>query len=140
MEEFIQVWGGQIALGAGGVMTFWVSNRARKFMNRLTEDKFVIYTQKLIDKYISNEEGKKKLNTILSVVSNLPVIHGALTMFIKKGKATLKSQIDVLEAQILDLQNKLDMDAVKDKQQFIDMIKRLEADKNELVKEYEETT
>lgn len=140
MFEFLQEYGVQIIVASAGGMTLMVANRARSFLKHLTVDKIVDFAEQLVDRYTKDEESRDKLNTILTVVSNLPIVRKFFKDAQSQGLSLLDAKIHELEGKILDYEIKLENDVVSQKlrAKVMENIKQLKEDKAKLVALYEE--
>lgn len=93
----------EILQGAGGVLLVTVGMKARKMLKTLTYDKVVVFAEQLIDRYIDRPD---KLNTILTVISGLPIVRN---MF-NKGKDYADAYLMDLNAQILEWEFRINAD------------------------------
>ena len=139
MIEFLQEYGVQILVASAGGMTLLVANRARSFLKHLTVDKIVDFAEQLVDRYTKDEKSRDKLNTILEVVSNLPIIKTAFGNVQNQALDLLDTKIHEIEGKILDYEIKLENDVVsqKLKTKVMENIKQLKEDKAKLVALYE---
>ena len=139
MIDFLQEYGMQILVATAGGMTLLVANRARSFLKHLTVDKVVDYTEKLIERYTKDDKSRDKLNTIVGVVSNLPIIKSWFDKTQTSALDFVEAKIHELEAKIIDYQIKLDNGVISDELRKVVMenIEQLKKDKAKLVALYE---
>lgn len=130
VAEFLNEWGGLTTTFIVGGFGTAVFLSIRIFLNNLTVDKAVMYTEYVVDYFTKNDKQKKKLNRFIKVVSSLPVVKTAFQNNKQEVLRYLDLQEKTLQHNIIDLENKIEMGAMSDKQKTaaLKLISEMKAD------------